>query len=90
VLVAVPDPEGAHFPAAARGFAPVPPSVRGRRVLVVSSSDDHYGNVQWIRGLAKDYGAELIELVDAGHINADSGFGEWQEGWMRVSAFANP
>jgi predicted alpha/beta hydrolase family esterase len=87
VLVAVPDPEGAHFPAAAKGFAPVPPAVGGRRALIISSSDDRYGNARWSRHLAEAYHAELIELTNAGHINVASGFGEWQEGWSHVSAF---
>jgi predicted alpha/beta hydrolase family esterase len=87
VLVAVPDPEGPNFPAAAQGFAPVPPAVRGRRALIISSSDDHYGNARWSRQLAEAYRAELIELTNAGHINVASGFGEWQEGWKYVSAF---
>ena len=88
VLVAVPDPEGPNFPAAAKGFAPVPPDIRGRRALLISSSNDHYGNAHWSRRLAGAYRAELIELNNAGHINVASGFGEWQEGWNRVSAFA--
>ena len=88
VLVAAPDPEGANFPAAATGFAPVPPAIRGRRALIISSSNDPYGNTRWSRQLAEAYRAELIELTNAGHINVASGLGEWQEGWNRVSAFA--
>lgn len=83
----MPDPEGPNFPAAAKGFAPLPPGLRERRALIISSSDDHYGNARWSRQLAETYRAELIELTNAGHINVASGFGEWQEGWSHVNAF---
>ena len=89
VLVAVPDPEGPNFPAAAKGFAPVPLSLRGRRELIISSSDDPYGNAGWSRLLAEAYRARLIELIDAGHINVASGLGEWDEGWTRVKTFVD-
>src|ERR1700730_1995354 len=59
VLVAVPDPKGPNFPAAAKGFAPTPPGVRGRRALIISSSDDRYSNARWRRQLAEAYRARL-------------------------------
>lgn len=58
-------------------FAPVP---RGRlpfpSILVVSSNDvlmDHGRAVQ----LGQDWGSRIVEQGDAGHINADSGYGRW-------------
>jgi hypothetical protein len=35
---------------------------------------------KWLFDLADDWGAALVDLGDAGHVNADSGFGPWPEG----------
>ncbi|MBL0886948.1 RBBP9/YdeN family alpha/beta hydrolase [Myceligenerans indicum] len=81
LLVAVPDPSGPVFPAAATagGFR----TVRRRLpvpVTVVASNDDPYATPEWTRELAATWGAELIEIGGAGHLNDASGLGTWPEG----------
>ena len=85
LLVAVPDPGGPAFPSAACGFAPLPASLPGRRVTVVSSSDDPYAASSYTEERAAAWGAEHISLGQRGHINAASGLGDWPEGWAIVN-----
>ncbi|WP_233831289.1 RBBP9/YdeN family alpha/beta hydrolase [Paraburkholderia sp. ZP32-5] len=84
LLVAVPDPTGAHFPSDATGFAPVPLTRLPFPTIVVSSSDDPYGGVAFSQTCANSWGSRWVGLCSRGHINADSGLGDWDEGrsWL--------
>lgn len=83
LLVAVPDPAGPEFPAAATvgGFrtvrrrlpVPVP-------VTVVVSDDDPYAAPAWVRDLAVVWGATAVGIGPAGHMNGASGLGAWPAG----------
>lgn len=81
LMVAVPDPDGANYPADALGFAPLPASLGGRRVTIVSSSDDPYSSAGFTAGRVKAWGAAHVEVGARGHINGESGLGVWTEGW---------
>ena len=80
-LVAVPDPQSASFPAKARGFAPVPMSSLAFRSLVVASSNDQLGSSAFAQRCANAWGSHFVDIGEAGHINADRGYGEWNEGY---------
>lgn len=84
LLVAVPDPCGAHFPQDASGFAPVPLGRLPFASKVVASSDDPYGGVPFSENCASAWGSRWVEIGPRGHINADSGLGDWDEGlgWL--------
>jgi predicted alpha/beta hydrolase family esterase len=81
LLVAVPDPSGPAFPAAATagGFGvvrrrlPVP-------VAVVVSENDPYATAGWTRDLAAGWGADVLGIGAAGHVNEASGLGAWPAG----------
>lgn len=91
LLVAVPDPEGPNFPAAATGFAPLPATLPPlRRVVLVSSTDDPYSTPGFAAQCAAAWNADHKVLGAAGHINADSGLGEWGEGWELVKRLCGP
>ena len=47
---------------------------------VVASANDPWMPLEQARGWAEDWGSEFVDLGDRGHINADSGLGEWAEG----------
>ena len=81
LLVAVPDPDGADFPAEVRGFSPVPLRPFAFPNIVVASSDDPHGSLAYARRCAVAWGSEFVEIGKAGHINADSGLGEWTYGY---------
>jgi predicted alpha/beta hydrolase family esterase len=82
LLVAVPDPATPAFPReAASGFAALPSVRLPFPSIVVSSSDDPYGGVEYARGAAAAWASEFVEAGAKGHLNADSGLGGWPEGF---------
>jgi uncharacterized protein len=84
LLVAVPDPSAPHFPREISGFAPVPLTRLPFASTVVTSSDDPYGSVPFSQTCANAWGSRWIDIGPRGHINADSGLGDWDEGrrWL--------
>jgi len=86
-LVAVPDPQSASFPATARGFVPVPMAPFSFRSLVVASANDPLGSLAHAKHCAIAWGSTFVGIGQAGHINADSGHGEWNEGYMLLQRF---
>jgi predicted alpha/beta hydrolase family esterase len=86
-LVAVPDPECASFPATARGFVPVPMAPFAFRSLVVASANDAFGSLAHAKHCATAWGSSFVDIGQAGHINADSGHGEWAEGYSLLKQF---
>ncbi len=81
LLVAPPDPKGAAFPPAARGFETVPSDRLPFPSLVVASRDDPFGSVAYARRCAADWGSAFVEAGAIGHINAESDLGEWPAGF---------
>jgi predicted alpha/beta hydrolase family esterase len=49
----------------------------GFPAVVVASTDDPWLSFERAAGLAKVWGAQLVNLGKAGHINAESGYGPW-------------
>ena len=80
LLVAVPDPEAPNFPARAVGFSPVSRARLDCPSIVVASTDDPYGDLPFVQQCAESWGSRLVNIGKAGHINAASGLGEWNEG----------
>jgi predicted alpha/beta hydrolase family esterase len=48
--------------------------------IVVASTDDPYVSAERASAFARAWGSRLVTLQGAGHINTDSGYGEWREG----------
>lgn len=48
--------------------------------LLIASDDDEYATIGESRGMARQWGAGLVEIGRAGHINARSGLGSWPQG----------
>lgn len=48
--------------------------------LLVASEDDPYATMDESRALARKWGAGLVDIGRAGHINARSGLGSWPQG----------
>lgn len=80
LLVAVPNPQGPHFPAQATGFAPLPRTALPFASMVIASTDDPYGAIAYAEQCAAVWGSELVNIGEAGHINGASGLGAWPEG----------
>ncbi|MEA2092255.1 MAG: alpha/beta hydrolase [Campylobacterota bacterium] len=65
-----------------KSFFPVqaPENLHAKEVLIVSSTNDPYMTQREAKELQSSLGIEMKILIDAGHINTDSGYGQWQ--WM--------
>jgi len=48
--------------------------------VVVGSTNDPYAEPARVRSFANAWGARHVELDGAGHVNVDSGHGDWPEG----------
>jgi predicted alpha/beta hydrolase family esterase len=58
----------------------VPARALGVPSLLVASRDDPFLSLGRAEHWAGVWGSELVDLGDAGHINAESGFGPWRFG----------
>jgi predicted alpha/beta hydrolase family esterase len=63
----------------------VPRSRLPFRTVLVASRTDPYTTFAQFEQFAKDWGAELVDAGDVGHLDAASGFGPWPEGERLVS-----
>lgn len=86
-LVALPDVANpAIRPKHLMTFGPYPRDPLPFPSMVAASSNDPFCALDVAEDIAAAWGSLFVHAGDAGHINADSGFGPWPEGSM---AFAN-
>ena len=81
LLVAPSDPEAPSYPEGPTGFAPMPLARLPFPSIVVASRNDPYVSLERAREYAAAWGSELVDVGDAGHINAASGLGAWPTGY---------
>ncbi|HTI87103.1 MAG TPA: alpha/beta hydrolase [Alphaproteobacteria bacterium] len=67
-------------PECVRRFAPVPTNRLPFPSIVVASGNDPFASFARAESLAAAWGAELIDVGNAGHINVEAGFGPWAAG----------
>jgi uncharacterized protein len=90
LLVAPPDTESFDTPPQLHNWQP---PVRQRLpfpALVLISSNDPFSTVDRAEALAADWGATCLEIGVLGHINGESGMGDWPEGRALVESLAMP
>ena len=84
LLAAPPDfdramPEG--YPTLAQldasGWLPVPRARLPFRSIVCASRNDPLARFDRVADLARDWGSELVDLGEVGHLNPASGYGAW-------------
>lgn len=80
LLVAPPDIERDEFRAPLHSFTPIVRKSLPFPALAVISSDDPYCDPARARGMAADWGAHALDAGPRGHLNADSGLGNWPAG----------
>ena len=80
LLVAPPDPNGANFPTTITGFDQPPQQWLPFPTTLVMSTDDPYARPEFAEQCASYWGSHLVNLGARGHINHDSGLGDWPEG----------
>lgn len=80
LLVAPPDPARPDFPQVATGFRPLPVAPLPFPSVLVASRNDPYGSFAFSEGCARAWGSRLVDAGSCGHINADSGLDDWDDG----------
>ncbi|MDD0809778.1 alpha/beta hydrolase [Curvibacter sp. RS43] len=85
LLVAPADPERR---AVLSDFAPAPCERLPYRSILVASSNDPFCPIRLAGAYARSWGSEFVRLQDAGHINVESGHGEWPLGLALLQSLA--
>lgn len=80
-------PEVDFFPRDERlsNFAPAPSDPLPFPSLVVASRNDPWIGFSTAKLLARQWGSRFADAGEAGHINADSGLGSWEDGKRLLS-----
>lgn len=90
LLVAPPDTERPDMPPQLANWRPM---IRQRlpfAATAVVSSNDPFCAPQRAAELCRDWGAACVDLGDRGHLNADSGLGDWPAGLELLELLARP
>ena len=80
LLVAPPDVDRVDAVAEIRDFAPAPQGRLPFPSILVGSTDDPYASAPWLQAIARDWGSHFFDVGAAGHVNEDSGLGDWPQG----------
>ncbi|MGF1428078.1 RBBP9/YdeN family alpha/beta hydrolase [Kitasatospora sp. LaBMicrA B282] len=65
---------------ALKAFGPIPLTPLPFPSIVVASSDDPYAGIERSRAFAAGWGSRLVEVGALGHVNSESGLGDWPQG----------
>ncbi len=62
-----------------KSFFPIdlPTKTKAKQSILISSTNDPYMTIEEAKELQKSLGIKMIVLENAGHINTESGHGEW-------------
>ncbi len=80
LLVAPPDLDRADRPPQLHSFSPMVRAPMPFPALVVISDDDPFCEPDVAGQLAEDWRSQQLDIGFLGHLNADSGLGDWPEG----------
>ncbi|MBS0294064.1 MAG: alpha/beta hydrolase [Proteobacteria bacterium] len=89
LLVAPGDVERPELSAQIRGWTPIARQPLAFPALLVGSRNDPYCSLERARGMAQDWGARFVDLGNRGHVNAESGLGDWPEGRALLHSLTN-
>lgn len=90
LLVAPPDLDRADVPPQIAGWRPAVRRALPFPALAVLSRDDPFGAIEATQALALGWGAPVIDAGARGHLNGDSGLGDWPEGRTLLTRLARP
>ena len=88
LLVAPPDLERPDLQTLLPSWIPLERRPLPFPAIVVASSDDPYGALERSQALAQAWGARFESAGARGHLNADSGLGDWPAGLAWLQALA--
>ena len=80
LLVAPGDPEREELRAVLKSWSPVVMQALPFPSILLGSQNDPYCSLERAQGFAQAWGAEWVDYGPRGHINAESGLGDWPEG----------
>ena len=86
LLVAPPDVMRADLPPQLHNWAREERQPLPFASTVVLSADDPFADASRSLQMAADWGSQTVSLGAAGHINADSGLGDWHQGQRLLRA----
>lgn len=88
-LVAPSDVEASSYPSDVNCWAPIPLQKLPFPSLVVGSANDPFSSPERTGAFASAWGSRLVEIGDAGHLNTDSGHGDWPDGLRLLEQFCD-
>ncbi|HEU4416352.1 MAG TPA: prephenate dehydrogenase/arogenate dehydrogenase family protein [Candidatus Angelobacter sp.] len=80
LMVAPADVDSKDAPKQIKDFSPVPRELLPFPSIVVSSTTDPYLKPERAREMARAWGSRFVDIGAAGHVNGESGLGDWPEG----------
>lgn len=80
LLVAPPDTERPDTLPQLHGWAPMLRAQLPFAAVAVISRDDPFGDADRMTAVARAWGARVVDAGRRGHLNADSGLGDWPAG----------
>ncbi|MFP8966241.1 RBBP9/YdeN family alpha/beta hydrolase [Pokkaliibacter sp. CJK22405] len=89
LLVALPDPELPALKRIAPDFSPLPHSLLPFPTTIIASQNDPWGDMAFANEMALAWGSSFVDLGEAGHINGESGLGDWPEGMNYLNDLLN-
>jgi uncharacterized protein len=90
LLVAPPDIERDDMPPNLHPWRPVLRQRLPFPAIAVTSRDDPFAGTDRSAALVRDWGAAQVEIGAAGHINGDSGLGDWPAGRALLDRLRTP
>jgi len=90
LLVAPGDAERPELRAPLHSWSPVVMQRLPFASLLVGSHNDPYCSLERAQSMARAWGARWYDLGDAGHVNADSGLGDWPQGHALLQTLTHP
>jgi hypothetical protein len=89
LLVAPGDPEREELRVPLRSWAPVVRQSLPFPSILLGSRDDPYCTFDRAQGFAQSWGSRFVDYGARGHINAESGLGDWAEGLELLAQVVN-
>ncbi len=86
MLVSPSDTEALNYTFPAKGFSPMPVDMLPFKSIVVASNNDEWVTINRAEYFAGCWGSQFINIGDAGHINASSGYGPWDVGLQMLQS----
>jgi predicted alpha/beta hydrolase family esterase len=88
-LVAPGDAEREELRPVLTSWAPIPMQCLPFKSVLLGSHNDPYCSLERAQGLARAWGSEFVDCGAVGHVNAESGLGDWPAGYEILKNLQN-